>query len=138
MRSRKVLLALIGASFLAAPSGLAEDFRSELVGRWVGESKCTAVRPACHDEVASYRISVKDNEESTVAVSFNKMVNGEEIVMGVLDLEVGRSERVLWAEYNQGDLHMLWRFEWKGMEMTGTLTEPPGGPVIRNIKLNKQ
>jgi hypothetical protein len=124
--------------FLAVPPVHAEDVRRELVGRWVGESICTGVRKACHDEVASYRISLSQSDPAAVTMSLNKMVGDEEAVMGVMDFAVDAASKSLIAEARHRDLHMVWKFQWDGPSMRGTLTEPPGGPVIRNIRLHKE
>ena len=108
----------------------------ELPGRWVGTSICTDVRPACKDEVASYRITPKNAHE--VTVSFNKMVKDEEVVMGVTDLEVDPEHRTLSTHYHFRGNHLLWQFQWNGTHMRGTLSDGDNGAVIRNIELDKE
>ena len=149
MRNRRMpapfaapVVRLIFALALLAPivdvRAAAPDVRRELVGRWVGESICTPVRKACHDEIASYRISLSESDPSVVTVSLNKMVAGEEVVMGVTDFTVDSAARRMIAHVRFKKLHMVWSCGWEGMEMRGTLVEPPGGPVIRNIRLHKE
>jgi hypothetical protein len=118
---------------------VADDVREELLGRWVGESRCTAVRKKCRDEVASYRISRSEAGGEIVTVSLNKMVGEEESVMSVLDFTVDAQKRTLRAEYKRdASLHLLWEFAWEGKRMKGTLTELPGGDVIRHIVVTKE
>jgi len=35
-------------------------------------------------------------------------------------------------------MHLRWRLEWEGTRMHGTLSDLPGGEVIRNISLKKE
>jgi len=125
---------------LFALSVSAEDVRDEIAGRWVGDSICTGVRPACKNEIASYRISRNEKDPSRVTISMNKMVNGEEEVMGVTEFVIDAAKRTLTAETmnKKRTVHIVWRLEWEGTQMKGTASQLPDGQVIRNISLKKE
>ena len=107
-----------------------------IIGAWTGTSKCTDVRPACHDEIALYRITQAG--KNMVNMSMAKVVDGKELVMGDLLYTVDNEHQVLTSEMKRGDLHTLWTFHWSGDHMTGTLQTLPDKQVIRNIDLHKQ
>ena len=120
-------------------AGGATDIRDELTGRWVGTSICTEPRGACHDEIASYRIT-KHADAGKVTLSANKMVNGEEQVMGVNDFTVDAKTHTLQTEFDTPRRARV-RIElaWKGEDMTGTfILLSEGGRVGRNIKLKRE
>jgi hypothetical protein len=123
------MIALILAATLIDP-------RMALVGTWTGESLCTPVRAACHDEHAVYHI-VLSKDPSEVKMTMNKLVDGKEVVMGTLDYQVDADATHLSCEFTYGDVHGLWSFTRSGDEMRGTLTVPPHEAVIRNIRLAK-
>jgi hypothetical protein len=50
------------------------DARSVLYGAWAGESICTNVRPACHNEHAVYHIASSEKPEMVV-MTMNKVVD---------------------------------------------------------------
>lgn len=129
-------------TFLAAiaigVSARAADVRDELVGQWVGDSLCTPVRKACHDENASYRISKKEGAANVVVISMNKIVDGQEEVMGVDDFTVDAKKKTLTMDKVNRGATFRWLFAWKGQAMTGTLTEVANGAVIRNIRVNRK
>jgi hypothetical protein len=53
------------------------DAKSVLYGAWAGESRCTNVRPACHNEHAVYHIASSEKPEMVV-MTMNKVVDGKE------------------------------------------------------------
>jgi len=124
--------------FLIVVALLANDPRAVLVGTWVGESICTNVRPACHDEHAVYHVVIRDGKPGIVSMIMNKLVDGKEIEMGTLDFNVNRDATVLTAEFRHNELHGLWSFTRTGLEMRGTLTVPPHEALIRNIHVAKK
>ena len=135
MRILSTALLLIG---IASPGACQTTNHDALIGAWAGESICTKLRPACHDEHALYRIASTPNDESTLQMSMAKVVDGQEIVMGVLPFHVDDKRRVLSSEFSSGELHHLWTFEWSGSHMTGTLATLPKKEIVRNIDLRKQ
>ena len=106
-----------------------------ILGTWTGTSKCTNVRPACHDEVALYRIAPA--AKSRVNMSMAKIVDGKEVVMGTLVYNVDSERQLLTSEFKSGDMHFLWTFHWEGTHMTGTLQQLPKKQIIRNITLER-
>ncbi|MEA2162268.1 MAG: hypothetical protein QOK37_395 [Thermoanaerobaculia bacterium] len=129
------VIALFTASVLPAAT---PEQRAALDGVWTGTSICTNVRPACHDEKAIYRITSKPGGDNLVEVSADKVVDGKEVVMGVISFHADYQRRIITSELmNSGD-RFLWTFTWQGKRMTGTLKQLPAGDVIRNIDLNKQ
>ena len=121
-----MLIALL--AFLAAT-----DPRSVLYGKWEGESICTNVRPACHDEHAVYHISASEKPETVVVVG-NKVVDGKEEEMGTFEYRVDPTATTLTAEFHG----TVWTFKRTGNRMQGTAKQLPNGEVIRNIRLDKR
>ena len=109
---------------------------SPLVGTWIGDSICTGVRPACNNERAVYRIAAKD--QHTVTITMSKIVNGQEEEAGTLDFTINTKGTKLWSEFEHNGLTGLWSFTRSGKTMRGTLTMPPRGAVVRNIRLAKK
>src|SRR5437773_3771803 len=123
---------------LLLAAALAHDPRLVLVGTWEGESICTGVRPACHDEHAVYHIAIPEKRPNMVVMTMNKVVDGKEEVMGTLDYKVDAEAKNLTSELLNRDLHLLWSFRRTGDRMVGTLTQLGTGAVIRNIRLEKR
>jgi hypothetical protein len=111
----------------------AVDARSVLYGAWAGESICTPVRPACHDEHAVYHIAASDKPD-TILMTMNKVVDGKEEVMGTLEYHVDAAAKTLTSEYRGA----MWTFTRTGDRMQGTAKQLPNGEVIRNIRLRKR
>jgi hypothetical protein len=110
-----------------------------ILGTWRGTSICTPVRPACHDEIAVYHIAPSPKTD-TVAMTMNKVVNGEEVEMGgTVEYHVDEPTRTLTYEMAARDgTRGVFRFTWSENKMTGTLIQLPGGEVVRNITLEKE
>src|SRR3954447_8811384 len=85
----KRTLALTALLFLAAA-----DRRAPLLGHWTGTSTCTAVRPACHDEIASYYIKPGPSAD-VVTVDGGKIVDGKDVSMGLIDFYADFATHVL-------------------------------------------
>jgi hypothetical protein len=49
--------ALVASGVIAFAGSAADVPPNALFGTWRGTSVCTQVRPACHDEIAVYRIA---------------------------------------------------------------------------------
>jgi hypothetical protein len=125
----KRTLALTALLFLAAA-----DRRAPILGHWTGTSICTAVRPACHDEIASYYIKPGPKAD-VVTMVLDKVVDGKEEWMGRDDFKVDFEKHTLSLVMAQNG--SVWTFTWTGDTMTGTAKESDGR-VIRNIRLTKQ
>jgi hypothetical protein len=116
----------------------AADPRAELVGVWIGDSICTDARPACTTEKAAYHIAIADGASDLISMTMNKIVDGKEEEMGVVDYHVDAAARTLTAEFERNGLHGVWRFSWTGTRMRGTLSLLPSNVVVRNITLQKR
>ena len=124
----KSALALTALLFLAAA-----DPRQALLGHWTGTSICTAVRPSCHDETASYWIKPGPAND-VVTIDAGKIVDGKDVSMGIIDFHVDFATHVLSGVVGRNNPAT---FTWSGDTMTGTFKQPDG-QVIRNIRLTKQ
>ncbi len=129
----KTTLALTGLLLLAAA-----DPREPFVGHWVGPSICTAVRPACHDETASYWIT-RGKAADVVTMDARKIVDGKDEVMGPpLDFHVDpAAQTIVGVMVHKDGSRSTWAFTRSGNEMTGTLKQPDG-QVVRNIHVVKR
>ena len=109
-----------------------------ILGTWRGTSLCTPVRPGCHDEIAVYHLA-SSRTPDLIAMTMNKVVDGNEIEMGgTIDYHVDYGRQTLIYEMAARDgTKGVFRFTWSGNHMTGTLTQLPGGEVVRNIVLTK-
>src|SRR4051812_31185515 len=98
--------ATIGALMLTMVSTTSgerqKDARDLLVGDWKGQSICTALLPACHDEEVVYHIKKASNDESKVILKADKIVNGELEIMAVLEFKYDPLNRTLMSEFDNG------------------------------------
>ncbi len=127
----RIRLALTALLFLAAA-----DARQPLLGHWTGTSICTAVRPACHDEIASYWIKPGPSKD-VVAIDAGKIVDGKDVLMGTTDFHVDFATHVLTGFVEMNKQRYPLTFTWSGDTITGTYKQPDG-QVVRNIRLKKQ
>jgi hypothetical protein len=129
---------LLALALLASTSISAAPAADAITGVWHGTSKCTAVRPACRDEIAVDHIAATA-EADVVAMTMNKVVDGQEVPMGgTLPFHVDYSTRTLTYDLVARDgTHVLFQFTWKGEAMSGVVLELPSRKVIRNIELKK-
>lgn len=132
------VIAVIALLIAAVLSAATPEQRAALDGVWTGTSLCTDVRPACNDEKAIYRVSARQSADNLVDVSMGKIVDGKEVVMGVLSYHADYQRRIITSEFVNRGSRLLWTFTWEGKRMTGTLKQLPAGDVIRNIDLQKQ
>jgi hypothetical protein len=122
---RLALLALI----LGAPALAAEP--AAVVGTWRGESLCTVKPSACHDEVVVYHFAPGKTPAAIVATA-NKIVDGKEVPMGVLDCTFDAARRALVCPIPLG----TFRFAIEGRRLSGTL-ELRDGTLFRRISATK-
>lgn len=111
------------------------DPRQPILGHWTGTSICTGVRPACHDEIASYWLKA-GKAPDVVTIDAGKIVDGKEELMGTLDFHADFAAHTLTSVMENGGNRSTWSFTWSGAAMTGTL-KSSDGQVIRNIRLKK-
>jgi hypothetical protein len=86
------------------------------LGVWRGTSTCLIRPSACHDEIVVYRIthgSVRDS----LALDGRKIVNGQEVEMGVLGCRVAQPGAQVICVIPSG----VWRFTVSGDSLVGEL-----------------
>jgi len=127
----KRTLALTALLFLAAA-----DRRAPLLGHWTGTSICTAVRPACHDEIASYYLKPGPSAD-VVTIDACKIVDGKDESMGVYDFQIDFAKQTLTCVLDRNNQRWPITLAWSGDTITGTFKQPDG-QVVRNVRLTKQ
>ncbi len=109
---------------------VADQNRSEVVGTWEGESKCT-VRPSpCNDEHVVYDIAKAEGGDQ-LKISMDKVVDGKRVNMG--ELPCTYESQVLKCTHARGN----WEFAVEGKKMTGTL-RLIDGTLYRRISAAKR
>ena len=89
------------------------------VGVWRGISVCR-VRPSpCNDEVAVYRIT-RVNTSDSLLVDGRKVVNGQEVQMGILGCRLAASGTQFTCSMPDG----AWHFAIRGDSLVGELRLP--------------
>jgi hypothetical protein len=124
-------LALSTLLFLAAA-----DARQPLLGHWTGTSICTAVRPACHDEIASYWIKAGPAND-VVTIDAGKIVDGKDVLMGTTVFHVDFATHVLTGFVEMNNQRWPITLAWSGDTITGTYKQPDG-QIVRNVRIKKQ
>jgi hypothetical protein len=102
-----------------------------VVGIWRGESLCTVKPSPCHDEVVVYHFAPGKTPAAVVATA-NKIVDGKEVNMGVLDCTFDAAHRALTCPIARG----TFRFVIEGRQLSGTLTLVDG-TLFRRISAKK-
>ncbi|HMD01096.1 MAG TPA: hypothetical protein VKH37_13125 [Ferruginibacter sp.] len=106
---------------------------SLIIGTWKGTSICQVKDSPCHDEIAAYHIA-KGDRPGTYRVVGNKIVNGVEEEMGVLDFDFDATTNTL--TYANRAHNSIWKFKVTHRTMEGTLVVK--GQLYRIIKLKKE
>src|SRR5258707_5438868 len=84
MSARTTIIALAAGCLLARGAfAQVPATTSNPVGVWRGTSLCTVHPSACHDEVVVYRIT-RVNATDSLSIDGRRIVNGQEVEMGVL------------------------------------------------------
>jgi hypothetical protein len=127
---KKLFLAIFisGFSFQA----IASFTDTLLTGTWKGTSICQIKSSPCHDEISVCHIS-KTGKEGIYRLIMNKMVNGVEEDMGVLDFTYDAAAGTL--TYKDEARNAEWKFTIKGRTIDGTAYVK--GQLYRIIKLTK-
>ena len=86
------------------------------LGVWRGTSTCLIRPSACHDEVVVYRITQGIVRDS-LALDGRKIVNGQEVEMGVLACRLAQPEAQVICLIPSG----VWRFTVNGDSLVGEL-----------------
>lgn len=68
-----------------------------IIGTWKGTSLCQVKNSPCHDETAIYH-AMKSTDGKTYPFQMNKMVNGKEEEMGLLNFTYDATTKTLTAE----------------------------------------
>ncbi len=102
-----------------------------LIGTWKGNSICQIKNSACHDETVVYRIT-KNKGVDTFYIDASKIVNGEEVDMGIIPFIYNKKTNQLIATVNSS----IWTFNMETGKLDGTLIVH--GDLYRKIKLYKQ
>jgi hypothetical protein len=127
----RITFALTALLFLAAA-----ERRQPLLGHWTGTSIRTAVRPACHDEIASYYIKPGPSKD-VVTIDAGKIVDGKHEWMGTTDFHVDFATHVLTGFVEMNNQRFPITFSWSGDTITGTYKQPDG-QVVRNVRITKR
>ena len=120
MSGRTNVIAL-AAMCLLAQGALAQDQAAapNPVGVWRGTSKCMVRPSACNDEVTVYRIA-RVNASDSLTIDGRRMVNGQEVEMGVLGCHSAESGAQVTCAIPNG----VWRFTIRGDSLVGELRSP--------------
>ena len=103
------------------------------LGTWKGTSICQVKSSPCHDEIAAYYLK-KGNKEGIYSMQMNKIVNGVEEEMGVIEYTYDAVANTLTNRDEKRDA--TWKFIIKGKTMDGTLYYK--GQLYRIITLKKE
>jgi hypothetical protein len=127
---RKLFLAIAISGF--SVQAIASFTDTVLTGTWKGTSICQIKSSPCHDEISVCHIS-KTGKEGIYRLIMNKMVNGVEEDMGVLDFTYDAAAGTL--TYKDEARNAEWKFTIKGRTIDGTAYVK--GQLYRIIKLTK-
>jgi len=130
----KIIYSILLLLIMSAAYGRSAVFNDSLIaGTWKGTSICQVKNSPCHDEIAIYHIS-KGDKPSTYQFVMNKIVNGKEEDMGILQYSYDAVARTLTnIDENR---KTTWKFVVKNDTMDGTLFYK--GELYRIIKLSKE
>lgn len=104
-----------------------------LAGAWEGTSLCTVPSSPCHDEHVIYHIkAAEDKDPKKFTIDANKIVNGSEESMGLLDCTFTAEKSELYCD-TVGE----WRFKVNQDTMAGTLTLK-NGTLYRKVSLKRK
>ena len=123
----------LAAVCLLAHGALAQDPAavSNPVGVWRGTSKCTVRPSACNDEIAVYRIT-RVNTSDSLSIDGRRIVNGQEVEMGVIGCRSAASGAQLTCTMPNG----VWRFTIRGDSLVGDLRSPDN-KKSRDVRLSR-
>jgi hypothetical protein len=123
----------LAAVCLLAHGALAQDpaAASNPVGVWRGTSKCRVRPSACNDEIAVYRIT-RVNTSDSLSIDGRRIVNGQEVEMGVIGCRSDASGAQLTCTMPNG----VWRFTIRGDSLVGDLRSPDN-KKSRDVRLSR-
>jgi hypothetical protein len=131
---------ILAALALALPELAGASSPAELAGVWRGTSTCVDKErwPSCNDETVVYRMRRSPKRADAVELTANKIVNGEEVTMGVSDLTWDAKARVWTWEFQNARVHGLWSFSLDGDRLHGTLSDLPTKRLVRRVEVKKE
>lgn len=120
MTNLRMNLAL-AVTCLLARGAFAQDAaaKSNPVGVWRGTSVCTLRPSACKDENDVYRIT-RVNASDSLTIDARRIVNGQEVEMGVIGCRSAASLAQLTCAMPNG----VWHFTVRGDSLVGELRLP--------------
>ena len=136
---RVPVAALFLMARLAQGEGQGGGTVEEIVGTWSGSSACVdrQAAPACNDERVVYEIKASSGKPNTVSVDADKVVDGKRVSMGVLEFTYDAKSGSWTSEFDNPQVHVLWRLTVNGAMVTGTMTQLPSKAVVRKIDLRR-
>ena len=110
----------------------------ELIGTWRGTSTCVdrVAVPGCHDEVVVYEFT-DGAKPGMVHWKAYKIVKGEQLLMGEMDLAWDADEACWIAEYTSPRATTRWSLSVDGPRMTGDARLLPGREIFRRIEAHR-
>ena len=133
-RLLKIILLTIGG-LLPALMAVCQS-ETKLEGTWKGTSLCRLKNGPCHDEQVVYHIS-KDGKQGVIAVQMNKLVSGQEEIMGTVNCSWEENTQSLkGTTYTRNNKLVSWLFRLSGKELRGTLRDD-AGEIIRDIHVKR-
>ena len=127
-----MLTVILSSGLMAAQTPAPRANQSSLFGDWRGDSICVVRPSACRDEKALYHVGEVRGKPDRVAITFSKIVDARPITLGTLECAYDQNKNTATCEYPTG----VWAFEFKGNEMSGTLTLADK-TLFRRVKLKK-
>jgi hypothetical protein len=105
---------------------------SSFYGTWKGSSICQIKSSPCRDETVVYYIS-KSVKQNLIEVRANKIVNGAEDEMGIIEFRYDPSTEEI---ISVSQPNSVWKFKRNNNTLSGTLMD--NGKLYRIIQLIKQ
>jgi hypothetical protein len=110
---------IIVAGCLLAVDAFGQAPAANPVGVWRGTSVCRLRPSSCKDEVALYRIT-RGKTSDSLSVDGRKIVNGQEVQMGILACRLDTSG----AQFTCSAPNGVWHFSIRGDSLVGELRLP--------------
>jgi len=114
--------------------GQANSTVPSIAGVWQGTSLCQVKDSPCHDETVVCHIAGTSNK-NIFNVSMNKIVNGKEEEMGILEFTYEKDSKTLTCT-REDRYKSVWKLKVNGNEIKGTLTAD--GVLFRIVDMVKK
>jgi len=136
-RSRRARLfiacCLLPVACCLLPVLAAADELANFIGVWRGQSLCTVKPNPCHDENVVYYSARAPKKAGTLAMTANKIVDGKEGLMGILECTWDAARASLRCPVPNGGAFL---FQLDGRAMVGVL-ELADGSHFRRVLVRK-